>query len=738
MDENSKDTDYIKSILAGFPKEKLQIEKILSHTYFNGVAVVRNNKLAGRMENIKFLRSVEPNLRERFLKEGKVLSALEHKNIPRIYDILEHEDFLIFRSENVEGYSLREVLDFLKEKKKDFPRYSAASIILKLMNALYYTHNEVRYEKKKKSIIHCDIKPSNIILSSKNYKRKNKIDDEFIHLLEQNKVEPYLIDFGIARFKDEAKIDEGTLNYLSPAQASVDDTSKLDWRTDIYQLLLVYYEMLTKKKPYANISRKKVLAQKLNQDFQISKQQKISGQIRELIEKGASRDSAKYFLSEKDYIRKMSRIESRQKFFAVARQYRKPISITAIVVVLIFCSFMVYAIWDNQVRSTDAIIKKVEKNPAPTVSELESAVLKIQKRAFEKKYYEPLLKGEFRDKSTGKPAYPSHLDINGEWILTGPETENSGAFVGLLFEYSDRYPDLLKYAVEYAEPVLNSEFDGTAGKRFSYALIPAYEKTHDERYLNKLVNVTDIVVYYFNTQKGMTQCDDLHYADLFLFVYNKTGERRYLEAFDDYVAGFVRNNIDYDGYVYTYVTVNVTTIYGPIPDAKASINMVATKDNPVGNYIELSNTNEKEFKNTTGALSRDFLEMLFSLDKMYEATGNFVYDDASNLTLTFYFDAQGLNKKGNLFVSQYNSNNSFPDDNLATMQAIYFFKEKNESIYNDKLKALLDEQNFNKENENGLLKGNVFIENLNYMSSDESKRNQTLMQTDALFLELQI
>ena len=227
---NTKDRgEYLKTCLKSIPNEEFEIQRVFESDFFSGVAVVKNNKLAGRLEDIKFLESVEPDSKEQFRKEAKILSAIQHENIPRVYDLLEKEDMLLFRSQHIEGYSLKEVLDASRERNENFPKNTASTIILKLMKALYYAHNEVSYNGEKKSLTHRDIKPSNIILSAKNHIRKEKIDNDFLGLVKENNVEPYLIDFGIAKFKGDAKDSSGTAAYLSPAQAGY-ESNEQDWR----------------------------------------------------------------------------------------------------------------------------------------------------------------------------------------------------------------------------------------------------------------------------------------------------------------------------------------------------------------------------------------------------------------------------------------------------------------------------------------------------------------------------
>jgi eukaryotic-like serine/threonine-protein kinase len=744
MTNLSSNNIHMKGILNNIPKENFQLVQIFhkglndvhsNRAFSNGVVVVKNNKLAGRLEDIKFLESLEPESRKQFLREGKILSAMNHKNIPQVYDILEYEDRLLFRYEHVEGYSLREVLNYFKRKKLLFPKHVATSITLKMLNALYYAHNEVKYEGQKKSIIHCDIKPSNIILCAKDYTRKTDLDEKFISLLIQNKVEPFLIDFGIAKFRGESTTD-GTTNYLSPAQIL---KRKLDWRTDTHQALLVYYEMLTTHTPYFGLSRTKILEEKLKRDFTFDTQKNINGMIRDFIEKGTKRETSVSFKSEKDCIRSLSNIESRQKRFDFFRRYKKPILTTTIIVLCLVATFFTYKIWDYNTQSIDALIQNIKDNSNLTIEELEAATTKIQTRAFEKKYYEPLIKGEFRDIKTGKPLYPSHLDIAGNWILVGPETESAGIFVGLLFEYSNRYPKLLNYAKEYAEPVLVSEFDGTAGKRYMYALIPGYEKTHDERYLQKLINISNILIDQFSAQEGSTQCDDLYYGKLFLYVYNKTGQPKYLNFYTHYTKTFIRNNIDKDGYIYEYASVNATSTYGPLDDDKMGILVTpieSTDSNPIGSYFMLSSSNKAIFKDVTSPFSKDFIEVLIELHSMYILTNNTIYDDAYKQSLNYYLNKLSKDSFDYLFISNLNEKNRIPKDTVSTLKSLQIFKDTNETLYRDKLYSLLTSNQFRDENENGLLSGNVLIDTIVYVHSDETKKNQTLIESDALFLEL--
>jgi hypothetical protein len=90
-----------------------------------------------------------------------------------------------------------------------------------------------------------------------------------------------------------------------------------------------------------------------------------------------------------------------------------------------------------------------------------------------------------------------------------------------------------------------------------------------------------------------------------------------------------------------------------------------------------------------------------------------------------------------LFVSKINKENDIPKDTLATVKSIYIFKEEEEEreVYFKKLKTLLSSEYFRKEDEAGILRGSVMLDSINYIPTDELRKNQSLITADALFLE---
>lgn len=177
-----------------------------------------NRMVAIKVLNLEVFRN--PRLSKRFVKEAKMLHQLVHPNIIDIYKEGKVGPYYFIAMEYLQ--------DNLKERirrEKKIPPEEALHIVRQVGDALFYAHEN--------GIIHRDIKPDNIMF------RKDGT--------------PVVLDFGIAKtMHSDTRLTKtgmaiGTPQYMSPEQCNAD---KLDGRTDIYSLGIVFYEMLTGKLPY--------------------------------------------------------------------------------------------------------------------------------------------------------------------------------------------------------------------------------------------------------------------------------------------------------------------------------------------------------------------------------------------------------------------------------------------------------------------------------------------------------
>jgi serine/threonine-protein kinase len=158
---------------------------------------------------------------ERFYREIQVCKDLDHPNIVKVLDHGKEDDYVFMVMEYVSGKDLKKII----EEKGPIPVDWAVEIIKQVAYALSYANS--------KNIVHRDIKPQNIMITN------------------DGKVK--LMDFGIARIGGLSTLTQtgvfmGTPQYASPEQL---EGKKVDIRSDIFSLGIVFYEMLTGLLPYA-------------------------------------------------------------------------------------------------------------------------------------------------------------------------------------------------------------------------------------------------------------------------------------------------------------------------------------------------------------------------------------------------------------------------------------------------------------------------------------------------------
>jgi serine/threonine protein kinase len=169
--------------------------------------------LPSREQNEKFLK--------RFEREARALAQQSHPNIVKVLDYGDHDGVPYLVMEYIPGGTLKQKLG------KPIAWQEAARLLAPIARALEYAHQQ--------KIIHRDVKPANILLTQSG--------------------EPMLSDFGIAKILEgEETVDLtgtgvgiGTPEYMAPEQGV---GQAVDHRADIYALGVVFYEMVTGRKPY--------------------------------------------------------------------------------------------------------------------------------------------------------------------------------------------------------------------------------------------------------------------------------------------------------------------------------------------------------------------------------------------------------------------------------------------------------------------------------------------------------
>lgn len=173
---------------------------------------------------IKQLRiSGKKTITQRFRREADLMISFRHENIVPVYDHFREGSSYYIVMEFIDGLSLEDLL----EKKGALNPIAASLIFCEVAKGLKYAHD--------KGVVHRDIKPDNVLISKNGEVR--------------------LVDFGIATSAEGSEEEltstgmvMGTPAYMSPEQIS--DSKSVDNRSDIYSMAVMFYRMLTGKKPF--------------------------------------------------------------------------------------------------------------------------------------------------------------------------------------------------------------------------------------------------------------------------------------------------------------------------------------------------------------------------------------------------------------------------------------------------------------------------------------------------------
>ena len=229
------------------------------------------NVISDRVEAMKILLpdlSSNQGLADRFLREIRLLAALNHPNIAALRTALTHENQLVMVMEFVEGETLANRL-----ARAPLSTTEAVNYADQILSALSYAH--------KQSIIHRDIKPANMMLTPGGMVK--------------------LMDFGIARSSTDGSLTStgttlGSLNYMPPEQVRGEAA---DARSDIYSFGVSLYEMLTGKLPFRGDSQYSLMTAHLNQEppAPITLRSDLPPGLNEIILISISKDPANRFQS---------------------------------------------------------------------------------------------------------------------------------------------------------------------------------------------------------------------------------------------------------------------------------------------------------------------------------------------------------------------------------------------------------------------------------------------------------
>ncbi len=171
--------------------------------------------------------------RNMFVDEADLATRLNHPNIVQVYEFSHHGDELLLSMEYVDGTDLGGLARAAEKRGEKLGHAVSAFIVAEIAKGLHYAHERKDEGGLPLSIVHRDVSPQNVLISSGGVVK--------------------IADFGIASanlFRGERGLLTGKLGYMSPEQARGD---AVDRRSDIYALGVVLYELLTGRSPYGGL-----------------------------------------------------------------------------------------------------------------------------------------------------------------------------------------------------------------------------------------------------------------------------------------------------------------------------------------------------------------------------------------------------------------------------------------------------------------------------------------------------
>lgn len=285
-EEKKEEFSYEKLKEGYIIANRFQLLKEISEGGMGRIFIAKDLELREEIV-LKFLKKnliEDKKMLEKFKEEVRITRKLSHPNIVKIYDFWEVDELKFITQEYIEGRSLREILS----KSGPPPVPVGLKFAKFLARAFAYSHSL--------GVLHMDIKPDNVLITNTN--------------------EVKVLDFGIAKIFEESSFKRvtsestgmfGTPEYMSPEQLA---SRKIDERSDIYSLGVLFYELFTGELPF-KASSKISIALKHIQEAPVpptNKNPKIPLELEKIILKMLEKQKEARYSKMEEVLRELERI----------------------------------------------------------------------------------------------------------------------------------------------------------------------------------------------------------------------------------------------------------------------------------------------------------------------------------------------------------------------------------------------------------------------------------------------
>lgn len=190
-----------------------------------------------KVPQINFEDTVDSSVLEKFASEAEIWVKLNHENIVGLLDSdIRPIPYIVM--ELMDGGNLNQLM-----KNHELSVGETVNIMSQILKGLSYSH--------RMATVHRDIKPENILFTSDGVAK--------------------ITDWGIGKHMASASMSKtvgtkGTLNYCAPEQFDAKKYGEVDWQTDIFQVGIMFYEMLTGVNPFSGQDMPEIYGKVINTD----------------------------------------------------------------------------------------------------------------------------------------------------------------------------------------------------------------------------------------------------------------------------------------------------------------------------------------------------------------------------------------------------------------------------------------------------------------------------------------